>query len=212
VDPTQSSNGPGDNTAAEDSQDDQSQERPNLSAYPPYYAALQEISKSYPLVTEALMRSDRHRPRRLQQFIDAVDLQAMERLLEFLMSASHLLAGDKQMNDLAFLPIRIGDDVRMSLEGLLSGYLQIASDAMRDAIETELLIRDFALNPAQISIWRNADEALLRRSFKPFDLRDRQAKALGINVRDLPDSTDYSAHRGLCETLLEEVKPDRGSK
>ena len=104
------------------------------------------------------MRSDRHRLRRWQQFIDSVDLQAIELLLGFLKSSLNLLVGNSGTRDLAFIPARITNDVRMSLEGLLSGYLQIVSDAMRDAMETELLIRDFALDPEQIIHWRNADE------------------------------------------------------
>jgi hypothetical protein len=101
----------------------------------------------------------------------------------------------------------------MSLEGLLSGYLQIALDAMRDAMETELLIRDFALDPAQINVWRNADEALLRRTFKPVDLRERQAKVLGVNVRDLPGSIDYASHSKLLHVappLLFARSPESG--
>ena len=85
-----------------------------------------------------------------------------------------------------------------TLEGLLSGYLQTSSDAMRDAMETELCIRDFALDPRQIQRWLNADEDTLNRYFRPNNLRQRQANALGIDVTEVPGATDYKAHSKLC--------------
>lgn len=112
-----------------------------------YHATLRESAKRYPLATNALMLTDRHRPRRWQQFVDFIDLQAVELLLGFLASTSDLLASNSETCELHFLSTRVADDVRMALEGLLSGYLQISSDAMRDAMETELYIRDFALDP-----------------------------------------------------------------
>jgi hypothetical protein len=161
------------------------------------------------------MRSDRHRPRRWEQFIDSVDLQAIELLLNFLTSASNLLAGDSETSDLAFMPTRVADDVRMSLEGLLSGYLQIASDAMRDIIETELLIRDFVLNPEQIDRWRSADENMLRRRFRPVHCRQRQANALGVHITEVPGATDYEAHSKLLHVrppLLFPRSPESGHR
>ena len=148
------------------------------------------------------MLTDRHRPRRWQQFVDSIDLQAVELLLGFLASASDLLASNSETCELHFLPTRVADDVRMALEGLLSGYLQISSDAMRDAMETELYIRDFALDPRQIRRWRDADEDTLNRHFRPNNLRQRQARALGVDVTEVPGATDYKAH-----SMLLHVRP-----
>jgi hypothetical protein len=179
-----------------------------------YHALLKESAISYPRVTDALMRADRHRPRRWQQFIDPIDLQATDRLLEFLTSVSRSLEEDGETSDLAFLADRVADDVRISLEGLLSGYLQVASDAMRDIMETELLIRDFALDPNQISKWRTADANVLRRSFRPVHLRQRQADALGVDIGNVPGASDYSAHSKLLhvgEPLLFSRTPESGA-
>jgi hypothetical protein len=207
VDPAQLPN------EAEDSTDEQSLEQPRADPSSRYHATLEESAKSYPLATEALMRSDRHRLRRWEQFIDPVDLQAMEALLDFLTSASGLLEEDSETSDLAFIPIRIANDVRMSLEGLLSGYLQISSDAMRDIIETELLIRDFTLDPQQIDQWRNASKRVLREKFQAGQMRKRQADALGIPIADVPGATDYGAHSKLLHLgppLLFERSPESG--
>jgi hypothetical protein len=176
---------------------------------------LQESAEHYPLATDALMRADRHRPRRWQQFIDPIDVQAIDLLLGFLMEASDALAAASASRDLDFLPTRIADDLRMSLEGMLSGYLQVASDAMRDVIDTELLIRDFALDPRQIDRWLNADERLLKREFKPVDCRKRQARALGVPIDDVAGATDYKAHSQLLHVgrpLLFVRSPESGHR
>ena len=162
-----------------------------------YHAALKEVSDSYPLATEGLMRADRHRLRRWQQFLDSVDLEAINSLLGYLISSSSSLDEAGENNDLSFLPDRIAGDVRISLEGLMSGHLQTTSDAMRDIIETELLIRDFALDTNQIDKWRNTSNDMLWREFRPALLRRRQAAALGVNHSDLPGAVDYAAHSEL---------------
>lgn len=169
---------------------------PRADASSRYHAALKESAKAYPHATEALMRADRHRPRRWQQFVDSVDLRAIDLLLGFLISVSQSLDAS-ELHDLAFLPERIADDVRISLEGLLSGYLQVASDAMRDIIETELLIRDFASDPDRISTWRKAGEEGRRRYFWPARMRERQAKVLGVPPAEVPGAADYAAHSQL---------------
>src|SRR5690242_13642183 len=121
-------------SGTEDSTDQRRIERPQADPSSRYHSILQESAESYPLATEALMRSDRHRPRRWQQFIDPIDLHAIELLLGFLACASDMLAKNSATTALFFVPTRIADDMRMSLEGLLSGYLQISSDAMRDVM------------------------------------------------------------------------------
>jgi len=183
----------------ESADDSVSQEphRPTADASSRYHAVLEESAKTYPLAAEALMRSDRHRLRRWQQFIDPIDLEAIESLLHFLEAASQSLNQRTDTRDIAFLPEGIANDVRMSLEGILSGYLQIASDALRGTIEAELLIRDFACDPHRIDLWRTADEDLLRRQFSPNTLRQRQANFLGVKPADVPGATDYAAHSQL---------------
>lgn len=191
MDPTQPPSG------ADDSTNQRPQGQPWGDAYSPYDALLKENAKAYPLVIDSLRRSDRHRLRCWQQFIDPTDLQAIELLLDFLISASNLLKKNEGTSALIFIPERIADDVRVSLDGLLSGYLQIPSDAMRDIMETEFLIRDFALDPEQINVWRNADENVLRRKFRPVHLRQRQASALGVPITEVHGATDYGTHSRL---------------
>src|SRR5260370_18441726 len=121
--------------AGDNSTNDEPAGWPRADSSSRYHALLNESAEAYPRVTDALMRADRHRPRRWRQFIDPVDLQAIDLLLDFLISVSESLTGDSETRDLAFLPDRIADDVRISLEGLLSGHIQLASGAMRDVMQ-----------------------------------------------------------------------------
>jgi len=208
VDPSQPPSG------GNDDKNERSLSQPQADPSSRYHATLRQSARSYPLTTEALMRADRHRPRRWQQFIDPVDLQAIELLLNFLTSASRSLGRISDTRDLTFLPARIADDVRISLEGLLSGYLQVVSDAMRDVMETELLIRDFALDPNQIEMWRDASEEVLRKNFQPRHLRQRQAKALQVAPTNVPGAADYRAHSELLHVrppLLFPRTPESGA-
>ena len=188
-------------------------DRPRADPSSRYHAALKKSAEQFPLVTDALMRADRHRLRRWQQFIDPVDLQALELLLDFLMYASRTFEGSSETAEIAFLPARMADDARMSLESLLSGYLQLASDAMRDVLETELLVRDFVLDTAQIRRWCRADEDVLRKKFRPVHSRQRLANALGVDVKDVPGATDYEMHSKLLHVrppLLPALSPVSG--
>jgi hypothetical protein len=58
--------------------------QPQAVASSRYYSTLKKSSKLYPKATEALMRAERHRLRRWRQFIDPIDLQAIDLLLGFL--------------------------------------------------------------------------------------------------------------------------------
>jgi hypothetical protein len=140
------------------------------------------------------MRSDRHRLRRWQQFFDPIDLNAIELLLVFLTSASQQFRESDQTVAVSFLSARIADDIKLALECVLSGNLPLASDVMRDSIETELLIRDFSLDTDRINQWSNASEEILSKQFRPVRCRERQAKALGVKINDVPGATDYKMH------------------
>jgi hypothetical protein len=68
---------------------------------------------------------------------------------------------------------------------------------MRDIVETELLIRDFASDPSLITVWRNSSEDERRRLFTPVRMRERQAKILGVPRTEVPGAGGYRAHSQL---------------
>jgi len=84
---------------------------------------------------------------------------------------------------------------------------------MRDVLETELLIRDFVLDTAQIRRWCSADEDVLRRNFRPVHCRQRLATALGVDIKDVPGASDYEMHSKMLHVrppLLPALSPASG--
>ncbi len=57
------------------------------------------------------------------------------------------------LSRLAFLVTRSAADFETATEATLSGYLSVAVDAMRDVMEIENLLLDFAVSPAHIDEW-----------------------------------------------------------
>ena len=65
---------------------------------------------------------------------------------------------------MAFLVERAEADFQTAIEATLSGYQGVAADAMRDVMEIECLLLDFAVNGGGADEWLNADESLRPRA------------------------------------------------
>jgi hypothetical protein len=101
---------------------------------------------------------------------------------------------DLMLAPCALLLRRAVADIETGLEGALSGYLGVLADAMRDMMETELIILDFAASPERIKLWVEADDRTLLREFKPVRLRER-LEAAGTGAFASPEQRqDYKAH------------------
>jgi hypothetical protein len=61
---------------------------------------------------------------------------------------------------------------------------------MRDVMEIELLLREFAADLGRLDAWRSADDRTLRRDFSPDAVRKRLA---GPGL-ELPDGLEYKHH------------------
>jgi hypothetical protein len=71
-----------------------------------------------------------------------------------------------------------------AVEASLSGYIAVVADAMRDVMEIENLLLDFAVNPAHVDEWLTADRKMRLRKFSPAKVRAR------LNA----DGDGYHAH------------------
>jgi hypothetical protein len=93
----------------------------------------------------------------------------------------------------------------------MSGYVAVAFDAMRDVLEIENLLRDFANQPANVDAWLTADEKTLLKKFSPVKVRERLHAGQDRNLAQAPESVDYRGHSmalhvGPHRTLI----PDKG--
>ena len=71
---------------------------------------------------------------------------------------------EPRLHKLTFLIRRVIADFETALEATLSSYAAAAFDAMRDVLEIDYLLKDFALDEKLIDEWLNADERTIFRS------------------------------------------------
>lgn len=111
--------------------------------------------------------------------------------LPALMAAS----GSDPLHRSAVLAERVVGDVEEAFDGLLVGVAARVSDAMRDVMEAELLIRLFASNPSVVAEWADADREKLYADFSPGKVRAKVARAQGLaGGLQLPDAWEYEVH------------------
>ena len=91
----------------------------------------------------------------------------MEQLFTYLDAAAKAYEDIPALARVAFLVERVKADYQTALEATLSGYQGVAADAMRDVMEIECLLLDFAANEGSANEWLDADEALLRTKYRP---------------------------------------------
>src|SRR5439155_7049867 len=117
------------------------------------------------------------------------------RLFEYLDAAEHAYQTNPDLTRLAFLVARSAADFETALEATLSGYQGVAADAMRDVMEVEYLLLDFAAHPEHVVQWLSADRQTRLHRFSPATVRQRLR---GAGMSPFSDTgwepTDYRAH------------------
>jgi len=163
-----------------------------------------EASALYAMVLEAapgtprfLMAGNLLRGARL--FLMQTELTpALESFGEIVSHAQELqnyFGDEEELSGLSFLIIRFRADVEVAVEALLAGRHGVLANTMRDVMEIELLLRDFALEKRRVEKWLTAGEGLRIGYFSPGQVRARLAAARYPEHRvDLPDSQEYAFH------------------
>jgi hypothetical protein len=160
----------------------------------PYGDKLAELPSSIPHVAELLIRAHNNRTKSLNLRAHGIRLSGLDEWIGYL---KELEAGfdEPHLKSIKFLVIRIRSNYEVALEATLAGIPSAVFDSMRDAMEVDLLLQDFAADKDRIDLWLVADNKMLMNEFAPKHLRRRKAKRLGlVSVRDLADTRDYGAH------------------
>ncbi|WP_238964029.1 hypothetical protein KN248_019670 [Mycobacterium paraintracellulare] len=162
---------------------------------PSYQQSLARLEESKPRIAHALREADERRIKRLAALADGMRLRGLEQLHVYLDAAAESYASLPPIADIAFLLARVRADFQTALEATLSGYQGVAADAMRDVMEVEGLLLDFAATPANIQEWLQADRRLRMRKYGPAQVRDR-LKDAGISPYSDEgfEPVDYRAH------------------
>jgi len=159
-----------------------------------YEVILDELAVTHPLVAGALKQAHTNRVNDLSALTSGARLRGVEALLTWLSSMTDRFESSERLGPLTFLIKRVIADAQSALEATLAGYQGVAADAMRDVMEIELLLLDFATNPSHDQQWLTADAETRWQKFRPAKLRGR-LKAAGVGRYAGEESdADYKAH------------------
>ncbi len=127
-----------------------------------------KLSQTLPRLADRLGRAERLRIRRLAFLMEGgVRLSGLEEWLERMHQVADAWEVEPRIAALAPLVHRGIGDYEAAIESSLSGYPAVALDAMRDVMETELLLLDFYLDTARVTEWLQADRRTRLRRFGP---------------------------------------------
>lgn len=161
-----------------------------------YGELLDVVSDLYPRLAVALRSAEEQRVERLRSYVDdVVRLKGLEQLFEFLDDASKAYLAGPTLAPLTFMINRTVADFETAIEASLSGYMGVAFDAMRDVMEIEALLLDFAVDQARIEEWLHADQKIRMKLYGPSKVRER-LKGAGVApfANDDFEPNDYRGH------------------
>jgi hypothetical protein len=148
-----------------------------------------------PLLAAAAEHTDRIREERTAFFLKETGrLQGLENFLTFMATTRAWLQSHDDLKTITILLGWIEADFYTAIDATLRGFHSVAFDAMRDEMEIEILLSEFAANPSQIERWLTCSHDERKNLFGHGGLRKRKAARLGIEVEDLPDRNDYLGH------------------
>jgi len=168
----------------------------------PYGVGLRQLADKFPRLTEPLIRAELNRTIRLKAWTNSDrQLAACDEVLAYLSVVDEYFRENQVLAKIAFLIHRAYGDFVTAMEGSLSGFHKVVSDAMRDVMEIEFLIRDFTTFPSHIDKWLNASERVRRNKYSPAPLRRRYASSKGERPQDMNEASDYKGHSKLLHVL-----------
>lgn len=161
-----------------------------------YEDVLAELAKRYPRLHAPLGAANKSRAATLESLLGGARLRGLDELLRHLETVAEAFeGGGDPLDRIAFLVRRALSDFEVALEATLSALVSVAHEAMRDVMEIELLLLDFASELDRIEQWLTLPAKERRQTFQPAVLRKRLKTAgigryAGAGKRD----PDYAAH------------------
>lgn len=155
---------------------------------------LDELGKFRPRLARTILKANENRRTRLTALLNGARFAGLDEMLRHLDSLWTACEATPATVKIAFLIERCTADFETAIEATLSGYMAVAADSMRDVMEIENLMRDFALNPSHVDEWLTGSSAIRRRKFAPRAVRARLHAGHDPRFTDSPVSIDYRAH------------------
>ena len=155
----------------------------------PYGVGLQQLADKYPHLTEPLIRAALNRTIRLRAWTESDrQLAACDEILAYLSAIDQYFRENYVLTKIVFLVHRAYGDFVTAIEGSLSGFHKVVSDAMRDVMEIEFLIRDFTIFPSNLDEWLSGSEKVRRNKYSSAALRRRYAASKSNNPQDMNEA------------------------
>lgn len=156
------------------------------------------LERRAPRVAAITKRLRRTREGQLEQYAGGARVVGLDQLLGYLEKAEAVFAaGPPLLAQTELLVKRAHADFVIALDATLAGLLSVAADAMRDVLEIEMLLLDFALDPDRLDRWLSADDGSRRREFAPVRVRERLEAAGVGEVTSSVFGLDYAAHSAM---------------
>ncbi|MET7388304.1 hypothetical protein ACFYPT_04230 [Streptomyces sp. NPDC005529] len=160
----------------------------------PYMSRLKDMAKDAPRVALSLAAAQARRQANLTRLAGDIRFAGIDELLARTQAVIKAFEETSEFSRIVFMIERARDDFATALEAALSGYFAVASDSMRDVMEIQHLLMDFAVHPEHADEWLTTDEKARWNRFSPGAVRKR-LKAAGIgNFGDKAVSMDYKGH------------------
>jgi hypothetical protein len=163
----------------------------DASDVPGYASILKHLVVDSKRLGSVLEEAEIRRAAALSRLTDDVRLKGANDLLGQLDHIATAFATEPRLRKLTFLIRRAIADFETALEATLSSYTAVAFDAMRDVLEIDYLLRDFAVDQQLIDEWLNADEKTLLNKFSPGSVRKRLQAAGVARFGEKAQSIDY---------------------
>lgn len=159
-----------------------------------YESRLKDMAKDAPRVALILAAAQARRQANLNRLAGDIRFAGIDELLARTQAVMKAFEEAPGFSGIAFMIKRARDDFATALEAALSGYFAVASDSMRDVMEIQHLLMDFAIHPEHTDEWLTTDEKTRWKRFSPAEVR-RRLQAAGIgNFGDKAVSMDYKGH------------------
>lgn len=159
-----------------------------------YDATFAELATTRPRLAAALQQAQEQRARHAASLLHGARFKGLDELLRHLDDLVQAFESEPALSRLGFLVARSAAEFETAIEATLSGYLAVATDAMRDVMEIENLLLDFAVHPNHIDEWLTATPAILWDKFRPTKVRKRLRVAKEGRYATTAESADYQAH------------------
>lgn len=159
-----------------------------------YESVLAQLDEKQPRLASALSQAEQYRIKHAAALLTGARFKGLDQLLRYLDDVAKAFKADEKFASIAFLVARGTAEIETAVEATLSGYVAVASDAMRGVMEIEHLLLCFSIEPKDIQKWLTCDEKERLGRLSPAAMRKTLHASRVPPYTENAESVDYKAH------------------